>query len=313
MNRYDLCALFLLLLSPAARSSEVRVAPDGDALHLTIGGQAICDYQMAPGDVPEGLSTAFRHGAHLHPIFTPSGRMVTGNHPPDHPWQRGVWLAWTKTAFGEAHPDFWNQGKGETITAEVRFDSLVKTWNGPTGGFVSKHRFLSGNHDVLAETWEVTVAQRELAGRLVNLIDLTSTQTCAGPKPLKLPKYHYGGLGVRGNRAWDPVEEVTMLTSEGLDRAKGDATKAKWVAMSGLVDGAPAGIAVLIHPENFRFPQPLRLNPKNPQFCVAPSQDGDWSIEPGQPYVSRYRLLAFDGELDPKWLAAAWSDYAARP
>ena len=67
---------------------------------------------------------------------------------------------------------------------------------------------------------------------------------------------------------------------------------------------------MLIHPSNFRFPQPLRLNPKNPQLCVAPSQDGDWSIEPGQPYVSRYRFVIFDGAPDAAWIDQLWQDYA---
>jgi hypothetical protein len=145
---------------------------------------------------------------------------------------------------------------------------------------------------------------------MANVIDLTSTQTCASEIPLKLPEYFYGGLGVRGNLLWNPVDAVTMLTSEGHDRAKGDATKAKWVHMGGQVDGEPTGMVVLIHPGNFRFPQPLRLNPKNPQICVAPSQEGDWAIEPGKPYVSRYRILAVDGPADAAWCEAQWADYA---
>ena len=67
---------------------------------------------------------------------------------------------------------------------------------------------------------------------------------------------------------------------------------------------------ILIHPDNFRFPQPLRLNPKNPQLCVAPSQDGDWAIEPGKPYVSRYRILVVDGPADAKWINEQWDAYA---
>jgi hypothetical protein len=256
---------------------------------------------------------------------------VTGNHPEDHPHQRGIWLAWTKTEFGDSHPDFWNQGKTETkekgkdkgkekgpekLLAEVRFDKLIKSWGGDkSGGFIAEHRFIdlaSGTEkDVLRETWEVTISQEKLGDRLANIIDLTSTQKTAGDTPLKLPKYHYGGLGVRGNLAWNPVDAVTMLTSEGHDRIKGDATKAKWVHMGGMVDGAPTGMVVLMHPDNFRFPQPLRLNPKNPQLCVAPSQDGDWSIEPGKPYVSRYRILVVDGPADAAWSEAQWAAYAA--
>lgn len=292
-------------------AAEITAEKSGSVLHFSIGGNALCDYQMEPGDVPEGVNPIFKHGAHLHPVYSPSGKLVTGNHQADHPWQRGVWLAWTKTEFGDSHPDFWNMGKDGKIAAEVRFEKLVLLTK---NGFTSQHVFLdhsdTPDEKVLNETWEVTVSQKTLDGTLANVIDLTSTQTCAGEKPLKLPKYHYGGLGVRGNPLWNPVDAVTMLTSEGHDRKAGDNSKAKWVHLGGEVDGTPTGIAVLIHPSNFRFPQPLRLNPKNPQLCVAPSQDGDWAIEPGKPYVSKYRLLVFDGKPDAKWLEAQWTAYS---
>jgi hypothetical protein len=318
---FALAVSFAWFVSPA-NAADIVVRNTGSVLRFAADGKTICDYQMEAGDVPAGVSPVFKHGAHLHPVFTPGGRLVTGNHPEDHRWHRGIWMAWTKTEFGDSHPDFWNQGKGEgkgiasdQILAEVRFDRLIKSWGGAgSGGFVSRHRFLDHSHapdrEVLNETWEVSVSQRQLDSRLANIIDLVSTQTCAGEMPLKLPKYYYGGLGVRGNLLWNPLDAVTMLTSEGHDRAKGDSTKAKWVHIGGMVDGAPAGMAVLIHPSNFRFPQPLRLNPKNPQLCIAPSQDGDWAIEPGKPYISRYRFLVFDGPPDPIWIDAQWSAYA---
>jgi hypothetical protein len=315
-----------VLLSCVAFAAEVKVERLGSVLRFTTEGQTILDYQMQPGEVPAGTAPIFKHGAHLHPVYSPSGKLVTGNHPEDHPHQRGIWIAWTKTEFGDSHPDFWNQGKTETkgkdkaanegaLLAEVRFDKLVKSWGGPEeGGFISEHRFIDlhdgTEKDVLRETWEVRVSRQTLGDREANVIDLTSTQTCAGDTPLRLPQYHYGGLGVRGNLAWNPVDAVTMLTSEGHDRAAGDATKAKWVHMGGQVDGAPTGMVVLIHPSNFRFPQPLRLNPKNPQLCVAPSQDGDWAIEPGKPYVSKYRILVVDGPADAAWSEAQWKAYA---
>ena len=298
-----------------AQSAEVTVKKSGSQLRFATAGQLICAYQMEAGEVPEGVDPVFKHGAHLHPIHSPSGKLVTGNHPEDHRWHRGVWMAWTKTEFGTSHPDFWNMGKvGEKLAAEVRFDQLIQS---TPNRFTSRHTFLdhsvTPDSKVLTETWEVAVAQQNLDGTLTNLIDLTSTQTCATDQPLHLPTYHYGGLGLRGNLAWNPVDAVTMLTSEGHDRKSGDSTKAKWVHMGGLVEGAPTGIAVLIHPSNFRFPQPLRLNPKNPQLCVAPSQDGDWAIEPGKPYVSKYRLLVFDGKPDAKWIEAQWQSYSQTP
>jgi hypothetical protein len=310
----------LLLTAACLQAADIAVTPAGDVLRFSAGGQPVCNYQMQPADVPAGVDPIFRHGAHLHPVFSPSGRCVTGNHQADHPWQRGIWMAWTKTDFGGSHPDFWNMGKtnaksGGSLAAEVRFVRLVKSWGGMEGGgFVSEHAFLDHSRTpeqkVLNETWEVRVAQETLDGTLTNVIDLTSTQTCATDQPLKLPQYHYGGLGVRGAPEWNAVEAVRMLTSEGHDRKTGDSTRARWVWLGGEIEGATAGIAVLIHPSNFRFPQPLRLNPKNPQLCVAPSQSGDWAIEPRKPHISKYRFLIFDGSANAGWIEAQWRTYS---
>lgn len=314
--------LVLISFSLAAASlgaDGIAVEKGDRVLNFTVNGKPMFTYQMEAGAVPEGVPEIYAHGAYLHPVFTPSGKLVTGNFPPDHRHQRGIFFAWTKTEFEGRHPDFWNMGKGDQpdgkLQAEVRFGKLEKSWGGEkSGGFVSEHRFIDHGgeaaKDMLLEKWEVTASRIDTGGRAANVIDLVSTQTCAGNSPVSLPKYHYGGLGVRGSAQWDPVDAVTMLTSEGKARKEGDATKAKWVHLGGQVDGQPAGIVVLIHPSNFRFPQPLRLNPKNPQICVAPSQDGDWSIEPGKPYVSRYRILAIDGEPDAAWFEKLWQEYA---
>lgn len=299
--------------------ARASVAPKVNAL--------IATYQMQPGPLPPGTAESFAHGAHLHPVYSPSGKLLTANHPPDHPHQRGIWMSWTKTEFGAGHPDFWNMGKDKSgkLTGEIRFDRLLTHWSGPVhGGFTSAHRWLDHTtgteRDVLQETWQLTVYHtlglEESSGKAspsLYLLDLVSTQTVSGNEPLKLPKYHYGGLGVRGSALWDAVDEVTMLTSEGHDRKTGDATNAKWVWLGGLVEDAPTGITVLIHPDNFRFPQPLRLNPKNPQLCIAPSAAGDWSIEPGMPLVLRYRIVLSDGKPDPVELERLWIDYARPP
>ena len=43
-------------------------------------------------------------------------------------------------------------------------------------------------------------------------------------------------------------------------------------AMYVAVDGALAGLAALVHPENFRAPQPVRVHPNEPFVCIAPER-----------------------------------------
>ena len=129
-----------------------------------------------------------------------------------------------------------------------------------------------------------------------------------------LPKYLFGGLGFRGRRDWDGKDNCTFLTSEGRDRSNGNETRGKWCWVGGKVEGGEmAGVAILCHPDNFRFPQPMRLHPDEPFFCYAPSQLGDWAIEPGKPYVARYRFVVSDGPADKAEVERLWNDYANPP
>jgi hypothetical protein len=308
------------LKAGAPAEPVVEVKPDGARVWLAVKDRRVLAYQTTPSTPPPGVPPHYAHGAYLHPVHTPGGRLVTGDYPPDHKHQRGIFFAWTHTEFEGRTPDFWNMGKGNDakVTAATEFVKLEHSWQGAVqGGFVSRHRFVDRlaptPKTMLDERWQVTLYAAPASGGKAWLFDFVSVQECASASPVKLPKYYYGGLGVRGQAAWDPVDAVTFLTSNGDDRKKGDASKANWVHMGGQADGALAGLAVLIHPGNFRAPQPLRLNPKNPQLCVAPSQDGDWEITPGKPYVSRYRFVIADGPADKAELDRLWNDYAKPP
>jgi hypothetical protein len=184
-------------------------------------------------------------------------------------------------------------------------------------GFQARNRYVdlsaTAPKTVLNEVWEVR-AYRVLQGKgTYTVFDLVSTHECATSSPLVLPEYRYGGLGVRGHRDWLDKSNCVFLTSEGKDRGNGNGTRARWSHMGGRVEGQLAGIAVLDHPDNFRAPQPTRLNPDQPFFCYAPSVAGKWEIAPGKPYVSRYRFVVYDGPADRAELDRLWNDYANPP
>ena len=137
-----------------------------------------------------------------------------------------------------------------------------------------------------------------------------------GKTALVLPEYRYGGLGVRGNRAWMDATRASFLTSEGADRFAGENTRARWVHLGGSTGpggGRKAGLAVLVHPMNLRAPEPVRLNPGIPLLCVSPVKAGPMTIEPGRPYTARYRFVVSDGPANPALLERLWRDYARAP
>jgi len=256
--------------------------------------------------IPSHIADAPWYGrsGFIHPVYTPSGRIVTNDFPVDHVHQHGLMFAWTSARIDGRAVDFWNsaakQGHIEHVkTARANADSMVVKLRHindlPTSPDV-----------VLDETWEIT----RVPHRTMNVFDLVSTQTCVMAQPLIIGEYHYGAMCVRGAAAW--IKEVTMLTSEGKDRANGNHTRPNWVAMSGKVDGAVCGIAAMGHPDNFRAPQPVRLHPDMPYFCFVPMITGEFRIELQKPYVSRFRFVAFDGEANTTELGGLWRSYAGK-
>ncbi len=284
-------------------------------VRVSLGGREAFVYQGAETPFPRpDIKPIYKRGGYIHPVFSPSGRLVTDDFPTNHTHHHGIWFPWTKTEFEGRHPDFWNMGDG---TGKVEFDRLGATWSGPvTAGFSAEHSFMDVSAQpaqaALRETW--TVAAYAAPGRECFVFDLASTQRCATASALKLPKYYYGGLGFRGNWDWNGETNCLFLTASGeTNRVKGNETRGDWCYVGGEADHAICGVAILGNPENFRAPQPMRLHPKEPFFCFAPSQLGDWAIEPGQPYVSRYRFVVLDGPPRREELQAMWEGYAHPP
>ncbi|MEO8616731.1 MAG: PmoA family protein [Luteolibacter sp.] len=289
--------------------NEVTAVLEGKQVVIRAGDKEILRYQGAAGELPRpDIKPAYIRGGYIQSIHTPAGRIITDDFAVIHLHHHGVWESWTKTEFEGRTPDFWNMG---AETGRVEFVALDKVWqNDGKAGFQARHRFVdltvNPGKVVLLETWDVTVSTS--GGTYV--IDLTSTQNCATDSPLKLPEYHYGGLGFRGNAAWNGVDQCHFLTASGLtDRTKVNSSREKWCWIGGKLDGGTCGLTILCHPQNFRFPQPIRAHPTEPFFCYAPQQAGGMEIVAGQKYISRYRLVIADGEPDAKAAEGWWEAY----
>jgi hypothetical protein len=292
---------------------SVSYLVDDNTILVKNGEREVLSYFHGYNDPPIELDERYRRGGYIHPVFTPSGTVLT-NHLNifEHPHHSGIWSAWTNTEFQGRTPDFWNihQNTGRVDHAE----KLEESWSGPVfAGFRSKHFFkdisVTPAVTALNEEWQVRVFKSPAN---FHVFDLNVTQTTNTSAPLYLPEYRYGGVGFRGHLDWDDPDNCTFLTSEGLGR-DGHGTRVRWTHIGGRSEGRLGGIAIMSHPDNFRHPQTVRIHPDEPFFNFAPTQLGDMVIEPGSPYIVNYRYITYDGEPDVELLNRLWNDFAYPP
>lgn len=290
-------------------SSDVKADETDNQIVFRVQGRSLASYHISAGQMPRiGIREIYRRDGYLHPLWTPNGRIVTDDYPPDHLHHHGIWAAWTRTRFQGQSPDFWNMGAGSGRVEVERIDTV---WSGSVhAGLHAMHRYVSlvGEEvTVLHESWQMNVYRTSVAA---NILDLKLTQTTATDSALLLMEHHYGGVGVRGHRDWAEKDAVEFFTSEGLTRENGNATRARWAHIGGVIEGQYAGISVLSHPMNHEAPQPIRIHPTQPFLNFAPTQSGAFQIRSDEPAIWRYRLIIHDGRFDPKLVEALWNDYA---
>lgn len=302
-----------LASEPADTGSAGVVARQVDGyLDLQVGEHPVLRYNAAHVTPPPGVDPKYGRSAHIHAARTPSGAIVTDEFPPDHLHQSGLFLAYTKTEFQGRTPNFWDLLGG---TGRVRFQELEQLVSGPVYGELRvqhEHVDLSGPQETVAlrEEWSVRVWNVGGPPSGYWICDIASTARCAGESPLKIREYHYGGMALRGARSWG-VDQGRFVTSEGKDRLAGNHSRPRWCDLSGPVGDQTAGITFMTHPDNFRYPEPLRIHPTMQYMVYTPAQLGDWEIAPGQTHRSRYRFVFHDHQLPVETAERLWHDFAS--
>ena len=310
--------IYHLVKEPAVKVPGVEVIKDNSVLLIRRGDRKILQYNHAPVPPPEGKSELYTRSGFIHPLWSPTGAVLTDMHPADHIHHLGIWMPWTKTKFEGKEVDFWNLAAGQ---GTVRFVKFLSTTSGPVyGGFEAEQEHVAlktsdGEKVVLREEWDVRVYNIGGPKKGYWLWDFVSRQKVVADSPLHLPKYRYGGFGFRAAIEWEG-ENSMYLTSEGRTREDGHATRARWCEAAGAIKGKWAGITFMSHPENFQHPEPMRIWPpglKHVFFNWAPSQAGDWVMEPGKDHIFRYRQYVHEGKVKVDDAERMWRDFAEPP
>ena len=300
----------------------IQASKNDQFLEIHVGQDKVLRYQHAVMPPPEGVDPLYARSGFIHPLWSPAQEVLTEIRPSDHYHHLGVWMPWVNTKFEGREVDFWNLKKGQ---GTVRFVDFGGIHNGPVfGSFQANHEHVDlkapgGEKVVLNEEWNVRVWN--VGGKKAGywIWDLTSVQRCASESPLELKAYRYGGLGFRATAKWKK-DNANYLTSEGLDRDKGHATRSRWCMMFGPTDKGPAGVLIMSHPSNHEHPEPMRIWPSDSNkgrgdifFNYTPIQKADWTLKPGRDYVFRYRFYVYNGKLPADKADALWADFAQPP
>lgn len=305
-----------------------RALPDSAGKGVTIDyrdlvlhsdGQPVLAYHHAIAYPPDSVSGLYQRSGFIHPLRSPDGVVLTRIQPPDHYHHYGIWGPWTKTIIEGRSVDFWNLAEGQ---GTVRFAGFLSQLEGPVfSGFEA----LQQHVDFGARGSDQIAINEQLDVRLYNqdgdvyIIDYTTTLNTPLDSGILLAAYRYGGgIGYRATEKWHK-DNCTVLTSEGKTRIDADGSNARWCIVEGESDtpSGRSGILFLSHPSNRMHPEPMRVWPLDANngrgdmyFEFVPIRHNDWHLDQGTNYTLRYRMIVFDGTLDPQKAEQYWNSFA---
>jgi hypothetical protein len=294
-------------------------AKDSDGgIVLQSGSTNLLKYQVTMVYPPAGIDSAYRRNGFIHPLWAPNGQELTRIQPKDHYHHYGIWNPWTHVLYKGDTVDFWNIG-GKKGT--VRIGEVISKSSGPLlAGFEARHEHIVTKKGTQPETAiiEMFSAKAWPLDDDTYVVDIESHLTPATQSPVVLLTYRYGGLGWRTTEVWDN-QNSEVITSEGKGRKEADGSKARWCIVQGALGSDYGGAVMMSHPDNYNYPEPLRVWPENQykrgdMFAnFSPTKDKDWSLVPGRHYYLKYRFLVFNGKMTKEKAEAAWLKFANPP
>lgn len=173
-------------------------------------------------------NAAHRRRPNLHPVASPSGRVLTCDAPDDHPWHHGLWFT-IAYVNGE---NFWQEQPPCGVLRHV--DDMTVHWIRPDRETVVIIEDRRIDHVDLAEDAYAIDLNIVLRPQIDVVLDGAPFTTWGG----------YGGLALRGRADWT---DTRLLLADGSvhERVLGD--ESPWCDLAGTVDGGDAGMLVVPH------------------------------------------------------------------
>ena len=297
----------------------VELSQKEDEIDVTIGGELFTTYTYK-GDIVR---------PRLHPLIGPHGDpvtrpMATAGDGKDHHHHRSVWIShgcvngWNN----------WAEGDGHAWTKHREFESVE---SGPVYGRIAAvsdwvgddyYKGEHGSNQLVEERAEWTFYNTPGD---VRMFDLKITLTAPEIDVL------FGDTKEGGLASLRVAESMEVRSGEGgrIENGYGgtneDETwgkRAPWCHYSGPVNGKRVGIAIMDHPDSFRYPtywhvRNYGLMTANPfgwsHFTGDDSNRGNYVLEANQSLTASYRYYIHAGTASEGKVGDAYHDFANPP
>lgn len=311
MRRCSAVAVVVWLSSVAwaLAAGPWEVAKDDAGLVVTKDGKLVTHYLTKAGNKPI-----------LWPVVGPTGKEMTRAYPmrmvdgekKDHIHQRSLWFT-----HGSVNGfSFWEEVNPKHTPGEQKHREFAKAEGGEQATIVSRTDWLGDGKKVLED--ERTIVIRDVDHARV--MDYTVVLT-ASEGDVEFGETKEGSFGIRIPTSMDVDTKKggKLVNSEGQTDADSWGQKAGWVDYHGPVEGEHLGIAILNHPQSFRYPtrwhvRTYGLFAANPwgtkDFTGGKETGGEYKLPKGESLTLRYRVIFHEGDEKQGKIAEAFEKYA---
>jgi len=312
-----------LCIAASAAHAEVTLTDSTDKVRVEVDGKLLTEY-------------CYRGASHVYfyPLIGPGGARMTRGFPMedlpgeehDHPHHRSLWFS-----HGNVNGvDFWAEnssfkgGNPKNPPGQILHQEFLEKQGGKDKAVIRDRLKWLAPDGSIPLTSEQTFRAYQPHDSL-QALDFEVT-LIAGSQEVVLGDTKEGSMALRINESMRLALPGKQPGSGHIHSSTGKAdaevwgTRADWVDMSGPVNGATVGIALLDHPQNPRHPtrwhaRDYGLFAANP-FCEhdmnkeASKGAGDLKLAPGQRITFRYRIILHPGDAASAHIADKYASYA---
>lgn len=310
MLRVFLTSTLLFFMGASATlAGDIKIKKTDGGVEVLVDGKLFTRYLKKSGAKPI-----------FFPVVGPTGDEVTRSYPmieagkegekKDHPHHRSFWFT-----HGDVNGvSFWHETEGH---GDINQRELKIVTDEPSVAFVATNDWVADGKTLCESVEKYTFYASDTARWIDAVVTVNASQ---GEVTFGDTKEGSFGVRVAGTMKVDASPKGTIVNSEGQKDKEAWGKPAAWVDYHGPVNGKTVGVAILNHPDSFRYPtywhvRTYGLFTANPfglhDFVKGKEKTaGSLTLKKGESFTLKYRVLFHSGDEKEGKVASVFEEYA---